>query len=402
MNKARNRIYELDVARALAALWVVGTHFWVIYFLPFFLGLEKTEVGIGINMYYTNVMGAKQFLPLPLDTLGNLTFNLLNIVLGLGYQGVHIFFVLSGFGLTYSRLYKPQERWLSFLKKRFLRLYPTYWILLLSLLPVIWLRDGYMSLPWRGFLLLDQGVPYTWFMFPLIQFYLGFFVLFKLLNRYSIIRFLTLTLIINVFYTLFIIVTGYVLFDKFIGLPTYPGYLALSRLFEFCLGMAAAKIYVNNPERLLAYLKSRKTIVLAIVCEIMGTILMGSFFRFNLLGHSLPVGLSVANAMVGFGISVIAFNLSTVILKNIRISLALFFISTISYEIYLTHFVGLNLIPELFPFIVPQGDSLMSFLSFFPLYFGLIGICIITALTLQQIVKQVTKKIFFSFGKSTK
>ena len=46
-----------------------------------------------------------------------------------GHLGVPMFFVISGFVITYSAesTLKKNETPISFLKKRFLRIYPTFW-----------------------------------------------------------------------------------------------------------------------------------------------------------------------------------------------------------------------------------------------------------------------------------
>jgi peptidoglycan/LPS O-acetylase OafA/YrhL len=109
--------------------------------------------------------------------VGNIVFDLLNIFFLLGYQGVHIFFILSGLGMAYSRILKPDESWSTFTIftiKKFFRLYPTYWILLVVSLIIPWLRSdlfygyfGWWSF-WRIWIILDKAIPFSWFMFPLI------------------------------------------------------------------------------------------------------------------------------------------------------------------------------------------------------------------------------------------
>ena len=177
-----NRFQELDMMRGFAACWVVGVHFWS-NLLPRFFGysnvFEYTKAGCPVSTI-------AKFFPLPFNSAGNIVFDLLNIFFVLGYQGVHIFFILSGFGLAYSRILKPDESWSIFLSKKFFRIYPTYWILLAVSLIIPRLRAdlfyGYFDWWsfWRSWIILDKAIPFSWFMFPLIQFYLFFFVLFKL------------------------------------------------------------------------------------------------------------------------------------------------------------------------------------------------------------------------------
>jgi len=110
-----NRFQELDMMRGFAACWVIGIHYWYFNVLPPFFGYS--------NFFeYQKVVGLAttlpKFFPLPFNSVGNIIFDGLNIFFMLGYQGVHIFFILSGFGLTYSRILKPDESWSIFMKKK--------------------------------------------------------------------------------------------------------------------------------------------------------------------------------------------------------------------------------------------------------------------------------------------
>ena len=103
-----NRFQELDMMRGFAACWVVAVHFWYFNFLPPFFGYSN-------YFEYAKVVSPAstiaKFFPLPFNSVGNIVFDLLNIFFLLGAQGVHIFFILSGFGLAYSIILKPDESW---------------------------------------------------------------------------------------------------------------------------------------------------------------------------------------------------------------------------------------------------------------------------------------------------
>jgi hypothetical protein len=102
-------------------------------------------------------------------------------------------------------------------------------------------------------------------MFPLIQFYLCLFLLFKFLQKISIKQFIFTSFFIKATYTFLVLMLAYNLFSPIIGHFGYPGYLAISRLFEFCLGMAMAKVYASNPTLLINYLTKPATIALGII-----------------------------------------------------------------------------------------------------------------------------------------
>lgn len=96
------RIKELDAFRGLAALSVVLYHYTTIY--------------------------AKDF---AVDSSFHFAY---------GWLGVPFFFILSGFVITLT--IERSSSALQFLKKRFVRLYPTFWICLLITLGIIWITKS--------------------------------------------------------------------------------------------------------------------------------------------------------------------------------------------------------------------------------------------------------------------
>jgi peptidoglycan/LPS O-acetylase OafA/YrhL len=400
-----NRFQELDMMRGFAACWVVGVHFWYFNLLPPFFGYSNFSE-------YLKVVGPAftiaKFFPLPFNSAGNIVFDLLNIFFLLGYQGVHIFFILSGFGLAYSRILKPDESWSIFMRKKFFRLYPTYWILLAVSLIIPRLRAdlfyGYFEWWsfWRSWIILDKAIPFSWFMFPLIQFYLCFFLIFKCLEKFSIKQFLFTSFVIKVIYTFLVLILGFNVFSPILGDLSYPGYLAISRLFEFCLGMAMAKVYASNPTLLINYLTKPVTIAIAIIFEILG--IMGSFkiLTPKILGVFFPFGLSFYDAFLGFGIFVIVFN----VCRNLRkfsdlTTRFLTGISKISYEVYLTQFIGLIVIPKFFPVVVRGEPSLLTASRAILLYILIIEIGIVNACLLQQLTNSISSRFRLAMANFT-
>ncbi|MBE9042273.1 acyltransferase, partial [Oscillatoriales cyanobacterium LEGE 11467] len=55
-----------------------------------------------------------------------------------GWQGVHIFLILSGFGLAYSSLKSDRQgNWKPWFYKRFKRIFPAYWIAVIASVPFL-------------------------------------------------------------------------------------------------------------------------------------------------------------------------------------------------------------------------------------------------------------------------
>lgn len=393
-----NRFQELDLMRGFAACWVLGVHFWYFNVLPPFFGY-------GNFSEYLKVVGPAstiaKFFPLSFNSAGNIVFDLLNVFFLLGYQGVHIFFILSGFGLAYSRILKPEESWSVFIRKKGFRLYPTYWILLAVSLMIPRLRSdlffGYFDWVsfWRSLIILDKAIPFSWFLFPLIQFYLGFFLIFKFLQKSSIKRFIWTSFLIKVIYTFCVLIIGFNLFSPILGDLGYPGYLAISRLFEFCLGMAMAKVYASNPHLLINYLTQPVTIALAIIFELLG--IMGSFTFSNqikIFGIIVPLGLSFYDAFIGFGIFVIVFNICRNFVKlSHLITKFSTWISQISYELYLTQFIGLIIIPRLFTVVVRGEPALVTASRAILLYLLIIEIGIVNACLLRNLTNSIVSRV---------
>lgn len=103
-----------------------------------------------------------------------------------GFSGVQFFFVLSGFVICFihhSDIGKP-ERGLVYLKKRFIRIYPIYWIVLLLTLLFVFQFDkplhirhmveNFTLLRLTGF---DKFVPVAWTLSHEIVFYSIFLIL---------------------------------------------------------------------------------------------------------------------------------------------------------------------------------------------------------------------------------
>lgn len=158
----------------------------------------------------------------------------------LGGAGVHVFFLCSGFGLYLSHLRKPLT-YPSFLRKRFLKVYIPYAILVL--LAALWslCKTGHFPLIetsshlflWKMFSVkYDTSLCYPyWFISTIIQFYLAWPLLTRLMRR----KFgLPAALIISISWSTVVGILGYEDFRPW-------GSFFLQYLWEFCLGMFLAQ-----------------------------------------------------------------------------------------------------------------------------------------------------------------
>lgn len=109
---------------------------------------------------------------------------------GFGHAGVDVFFVISGFIITYVHGHEmgKMDRVAPFLIKRFFRIYPVYWLLVIGVLLVAYILPGSIKAAkfdfWHvldSFLLLPTGwakglpiLPVAWSLYHEVKFYLAF------------------------------------------------------------------------------------------------------------------------------------------------------------------------------------------------------------------------------------
>jgi hypothetical protein len=124
---------------------------------------------------------------------------------------------------------------------------------------------------------------------------------------------------------------------------------------------------------------------------------MGSFeFTNNIkfLGIILPVVLSFYDAFIGFGIFVIVFNICRNLIFIFDLTTRfLTGIYRISYELYLTQFIGLIVIPKFFTVVVRGEPSLLTASRAILLYVLIIEICIVNACLLQQLTNSIASRV---------
>lgn len=181
----------------------------------------------------------------------------------LGYQGVHVFVVLSGFLLMWT----SRDREISifeFYFRRFLRLYPLYWLVILSVITLNLVVHGVLGatpsqilvlfLGWAG-----VGLPFNsalWFMGLIVQLYLVFPLLHILLKAMGARRFLLGIWMVSV---------ASLFFVPFLWVGLFVG----GWLFEFSVGMVMA----NHYSRVEPMLHGIKTMTLLLLAYLTGLLL---------------------------------------------------------------------------------------------------------------------------------
>ena len=106
---------------------------------------------------------------------------------GGGGYGVDIFLILSGFGITYSRLKKDSlghnENWISFYKRRFLRIVPTYLAIAAAFYAISCnsVAEFFYNLSLLNFI--REGKRDFWYIFAILICYLLFPVFYELRKK---------------------------------------------------------------------------------------------------------------------------------------------------------------------------------------------------------------------------
>ncbi len=374
MNKPQERIVLLDYVRILACISVFYCHLWgalLSYLALFWQELKSISISspacFGIHGDGLYKCGIDTLFLLPNDSIEKVIFNLCNIFFGLGYQGVHLFFFLSGFGLALSALIKTKKnrnnsiKWIDFFKKRLIRLYPAYWIVLtiyfLLTFKVYHSFLGGMKYYAQGLIFLNV-IPATWFVPIIIQIYILFPILFHFLQKNTIYSFLTKTIIIKVISSFIIIIYSVLIYGKLIGFGSgalAPGGVALTRLFEFSFGMALAKIFFKNNFKISIFekFKNWNIVTIGLIFELIGLFLSSKYASLTIGNYSYPIGLIFSDIFIGIGAVCLVFKsifLLQPLFKHFNID-KISLISNGTYQAYLLHAVFIDYFANLFYFL---------------------------------------------------
>jgi peptidoglycan/LPS O-acetylase OafA/YrhL len=294
-----------------------------------------------------------------------------------GWQGVHIFIVLSGFGLTYACLRNSREMdWQMWLSKRFKRILPTYWVatllgcavmiliqLFISYNPLIGIREAL----WQTFLditLLRDFSHQTitplqnvslWF----VPFILGFYLLFpwlypqaaKIRTLKGGLIFLGMLLLVECVYR-FAAVQWFNAAPIAYGALSLPGpqvslnpnlwpfqlqapfSIPLSRLAEFGLGMLLAVAIVRDAERTHQLILNPLAAVFGSVIWALGTALV----------YTGPAGWVISDFIIAGGLSLWLVNLARAVqILSFRSFRNISKLGIWSYPIFLCHAIFIHL-----------------------------------------------------------
>jgi len=244
-------------------------------------------------------------------------FSLISLVARIGGQGVHVFFILSGFGLYFSISQSSEINWRSWFKKRFQKLLIPYYMsifLTIAIYAFISFKTSTQRLDWQAiiasFFLYRNFIPeYVmavnspwWFVITILELYCVFPFLLSLFKKVGARKFLFISFLITFLY------------EVSYGITVGPENLVFARfflcfLFEFCLGIVLADIFLNSLEKFKRITIGRMPFLVGISSEIIG----------GYLGLKGGLGIVFNDMLNALGYFLLSINFYYVIVKKINL-----------------------------------------------------------------------------------
>lgn len=362
------RLFWIDDVKGISILWIALFHLIIVYndgVYPALVGWDG----------FMDVMRAADW-GSAWSVVSSFCGVVTAAVMQRGSQSVGVFILLSGFGLTFSMLKsgKGESGWGGWLWKRFIRLYPLYWLAHLVYLvsPFIYRGD---PVDWRWFLSLlgDRFLPVEplfyymnpalWYFGLLIQLYAVFPLLFHIMKRVGPIPFTVGCWAFAVFTRAMlpvIHVSGYYAQGAFFG----------GRIADFSSGMLLAVCFFHDRKRTEAFLFSFKGLLAGIV-----------IYGLGIWSYSPTFFFCFTDGLIATGLFMILVHVALV-LRRASTSLAgiISVVGAYSYGVYLLHQPYITYCGKLFqgmrfPLMVVLGVLVVSVICLcsIPIEHGLTG-----------------------------
>ncbi|HXX92471.1 MAG TPA: acyltransferase family protein [Planctomycetota bacterium] len=331
----------IDRLKGLALLWIFLNH-----------AAEQIWGGASLGNPYAGwpplADRLSQWLPLSGYGLLGVPVNLFRYLGWLGDQAVSLFLIASGFGLAWSLAADGRNpgapRWRDFYARRVWRIYPLWWAahaLLLFKWFCYLLPPGSASSLFLS-LVGIRATPSTfefyspswWFIGLLIQLYLVFPLLWKVMKRFGPWKVLAGILIVATVARAvgMIFLSGYMV-------PWIRGSVFITRLPEFALGMALAETFHRAPQETARRLRSGRSRAASWALYLIGTVLSATW-----------AGMAIAPFVVGAGAVGVLFPFLAPAEGSANRSI-LGWVGRHSYPLYLVHHSVIG-------FLVPEGAAL--------------------------------------------
>ncbi|MDX1377888.1 MAG: acyltransferase, partial [Anaerolineales bacterium] len=286
------RFIWVEAIKAIALLWIFLNHI--------------SEQLFGFPLIGNPLLGwpsfserLNQLLPLVGYGVWNVPVNLLRYLGWFGDQGVQLFIIISGFGLTWGLLHRQADKpvkLLPFYRSRAERIYPLWWAVHILFI-ASWFVTGWgLSLFDTNTVLSFLGIritpellyyfsPAWWYFWLIVQLYLVFPLLWNGLRRWGGFRLLLWSSLI----AFAIRGIGLFYFDSYLD-AWARGAIFITRLPEFVFGISLAYWIFSQPEETQKRLNSWQIGLLSVVVYVGGLYLAlslpGMVFAPFLLGVS--------------------------------------------------------------------------------------------------------------------
>jgi peptidoglycan/LPS O-acetylase OafA/YrhL len=366
------RFWWLDGIKGVSILWIVFFHF----FSTFDSGYPWV-----LDPKFLPTVIARCTQGSILTALGVIVKSLFIAVTNLAFHSVGVFLVASGFGLTYSlaKTGGPRAGWGDWYFQRVVRLFPMYWVahLVFLISPFVFRPE---PIDYR-FLLSFLGDrvypieslffyfnPALWYFGLLLQLYLVFPILFRLLQTLGAGRFLivcgAVTLITRYLLLGVIPVHGFYLQGGFFG----------SRLWEFVFGMVLGLFARQQPIALEKALFAKVTLVGAIIA-----------YGLGLACYAIPGAYIFTDPLTSASLFIILAHLPIWSPMLRRLASVVTYVGLYSYGLYLLHQ----------PYVLYFGTHMrnLGMLSFVLLAWVIIALLTVGAMFLERGVNHLTDRV---------
>ncbi len=358
----------VDGARGIAILWIAFFHSFLAYGANYPWPITFSSYGAFVEQCAPSGFLGKILCPIEA---------VIAAIIEHGSNGVGVFLLFSGFGLTYS-LYRGQGRepsWGNWYRRRLVRLFPIYWLAHLVVLvsPIQYKPD---PIDYRFILsfLGDRIYPVKqmffylnpawWFFGLLLELYVVFPFLFRLLRRFGEAKFL-------VFCIVFTSISRYMIFAVLEADGEWlQGAFFGARLWEFGAGMVLGKLLAEHPRETIERLFSGTTLVLGIV-----------LYAAALLTYQPNFLYCFSDGLNAMGLTIILAQIAARTARIPGLGKGLAKAGVYSYGIYLLHQ----------PFVMYAGEQLRSY----PLgiYFVLAAAIIMLIALIAMIIEYTVNRL---------
>jgi peptidoglycan/LPS O-acetylase OafA/YrhL len=301
-------------------------------------------------------------------------------ITNLGFHPVGVFLVASGFGLSYSlsKSGSPGAGWGDWYLQRVVRLFPMYWVahLLYLISPFVFRAEPIDYRFWLSFVgdrvypidsIFFYFNPALWFFGLLLQLYLVFPLLFRLMRKLGPARFLILcgaATLLTRFLLLGVLPVSGLYLQGFFG----------SRLWEFAFGMVLGAFARQQTIVFEKTLFARVTILAAFIAYGLG---LASYF--------IPGTYIFTDPLTGSGLFIILAHLPIWSAALRRLAKVVSYVGFHSYGLYLLHQ----------PYVLYFGTRMreLSMASFVALAWVIIALITVMSIFLEKGVNQLTDRV---------